>query len=280
MRVLSQIVGAVIAALGLTAAGFSLLGCDIASGGGGGGYPQPPAEPEVVWLTEEANPFLGEWSSAIPSMGGAILDFKYERNGTVEISYQGQISTNAYIVANGYMVTYLDIEGVGAYTYKVIDNNTIIVTEGEFDEASGAFTPEKTTQLNRKPNTDNFKDADRTTQLSKPFNADNNLTGSWKALLPDGKTVQTYDPFGKLNYFVPYFDVGGGVIYSVNAPCYYSAVGNVFITFMPFGEGGGAEAYEYKKSASDDSLIVTQILGINDDGSRNLGTSATFEPIW
>lgn len=37
MRALSQIVGAVIAALGLTAAGFSLLGCDIASGGGGGG---------------------------------------------------------------------------------------------------------------------------------------------------------------------------------------------------------------------------------------------------
>jgi hypothetical protein len=259
--------------------------------GGGGGNPQTLDEPEEVWLTEEANPFLGEWSAYIPS-AGATYEFKYETNGTVEVSYQGQTSTGAYIVADGYQVTYLDSDGgIGAYTYKVIDNNTISVTEGEFDEDNnGAFTAGATTLFNRKPNTDNFKNAvpfdpstdRRMTVLSKPFNADNNITGVWAAALPPegsmpaSQTIQAYDMFGNMVLYGVYPSLG----MSQSIISRYSAVGDVFVIFMAYGDGGGAEAYQYA-TETDGSRTVTPITSVNQSGARALATEKTtpFTPV-
>ncbi|MDR2152665.1 MAG: hypothetical protein LBO72_07585 [Helicobacteraceae bacterium] len=268
MRVISRSVGAI--ALGLTITGFALVGCDLAGGGN-----STPEEPEEIWLSELKNPFIGEWSAAIPSMGGATLDFKFETNGTFEASSGGQTFVGAYVAQNGYQTTWLDFEGIGMYSYKVIDNNTISVTEGEYSE-DGVFKPHATTLFKRKTGSAVIK-TDSETNLAKPFNADNNLTGAWKALLPPeegnpvySQSIQVFLPNGEYQYINvdPYMFM----------PIRYSTIGDIFFVDMP---PIGAEAFQYE-TLPDGNITVTPILGINPDGSRNLdiGRATPYTKIW
>jgi hypothetical protein len=217
-------------------------------------------------------------------MGGATLDFKYESNGTFEVSYQGQTSTGAYLVAEGYQVTYADFDGgVGVYTYEVIDNNTISVTEGEFAE-DGSFVTGNTTLFRRKAGSTVIK-TNTPTMLSKPYNADNNMSGAWKAFLPyeDGvtpgtyPTVQAYDTYGGM---VIYGDMQAYGV-SLGMQCYYSAIGDIVVMLALSDMGSGAEAFQYT-TETNGSLMVTPITSVDQNGVRTLDTGATaeFMPIW
>ncbi|MDR0664383.1 MAG: hypothetical protein LBF86_02530 [Helicobacteraceae bacterium] len=205
----------------------------------------------------------------------ATADFKFETNGTVEVSFAGLgVFTGAYVVKDGYQVTFFDFEGIAAYSYAVIDNNTISVTEGEFDGVGG-FTAENTTSFKRKASSQIIKQ-DIAADLSKPSNADNNLTGAWQALLPpetedDGysKTIQVFLPNGDYQYLSvdPYMSM----------QFQYSTINDVFFIFLP---PYGAEAFQYA-TKTDGNITVTPIIGVNENGRILDASKATdFTKIW
>jgi hypothetical protein len=81
-----------------------------------------------------SNAFLGQWQSDIPSAGTTLV-FNYKTDGTFDYEMtgvpteQGSKGTGCYIVYEDTQVSYLEFEGVAFYTFKVIDDHTINVTE-------------------------------------------------------------------------------------------------------------------------------------------------------
>lgn len=113
-------------------------------------------------------------------MGNALMVFEYKSDGTFTALFPdlpqdqgGGVTYNgAYLVSGNVMVTYLDIPGEGAagYTFKVVDNNTINVTEVEVVE--GELLPKDTTAFTRVAgSTVNKNDT--------PFELDHPYLGKW-----------------------------------------------------------------------------------------------------
>jgi predicted small secreted protein len=102
---------------------FVLTGCN--KGGGGG---------DSVWLADLQNPFVGHWESEIPSMSNAKMVSEYKNDGTFTCGFpdmpgfEGPFE-GGYSVTGDILIGWLDFEGASAYKFKVVDNNTIDVTE-------------------------------------------------------------------------------------------------------------------------------------------------------
>jgi hypothetical protein len=100
-----------------------------------------------------SNPFIGKWQSDIPSAGLTLI-FDYKADGTFDYEMvgvpadQGGIGTGCYIVFGDHQVSYLEFEGVAAYTFEVADKDTINVTELEPD-ATGELVPGNTAPFTR-----------------------------------------------------------------------------------------------------------------------------------
>jgi hypothetical protein len=99
------------------------------------------------------NPFIGKWQSDIPSAGMTLI-FDYKTDGTFDYEMQGVPAdrggkgTGCYIVYGSHMVSYLDFEGVAAYSFEVVDEDTIDVTELEPDD-EGNLVPGNTAPFTR-----------------------------------------------------------------------------------------------------------------------------------
>jgi hypothetical protein len=99
------------------------------------------------------NVFIGKWQSDIPSAGLTLI-FDYKTDGTFDYEMvgvpadQGGVGTGCYIVYGDHQVSYLDFEGVAAYTFEVADADTINVTELEPDE-NGELVPGNTAPFTR-----------------------------------------------------------------------------------------------------------------------------------
>jgi hypothetical protein len=155
-----------------------LLGCS-ADGSG-----------EAVWLVDLANPFLGKWRSDIPS-AGTTLTFDYKTDGTFDYEMagvpatEGGKGTGGYVVYGDIQISYLSFEGAAAYTFKVVDNNTINVTELEPNEA-GELVPGNTAPFTR-------VQGSAVNRENMPLNLSNPFLGKWRSDIPSAGTTLTFD---------------------------------------------------------------------------------------
>jgi hypothetical protein len=129
-----------------------------------------------IWLKDLSNPFIGKWESRIPSMNNARMVSEYKTDGTFtcgfpEVAgYEGPFN-GGDLVADNVMVSYLDFEGVAGYTFKVVDNDTIDVTEFEV-KADGSFESGETAPFTRVAGSTVNKE-------NKPFVLTHPYLGKW-----------------------------------------------------------------------------------------------------
>jgi Zn/Cd-binding protein ZinT len=115
---------------------FVLAGCDKSGG---------DSEPEPIWLADLQNPFVGHWESEIPSMNNAKLVSEYKNDGTFTCDFPenpefGGPFEGGYSVTGDILIGWLDFEGASAYKFKVVDNDTIDVTEINEVKEGGELT--------------------------------------------------------------------------------------------------------------------------------------------
>jgi hypothetical protein len=145
---------------------------------------------KTIWLANLSNPFLGKWQSDIPS-AGTTLTFDYKDDGTFAYKMdgipagQGGEGTGGYVVYGDLMVTYLDFEGAAVYRFEVVDNDTIDVTELEYDE-SGKLVPGNTAPFTR-------VQGSAVNMENKPLKLDNVFLGKWRSDIPSAGTTLTFD---------------------------------------------------------------------------------------
>ena len=153
-------------------------------------------EEETLWLKDLANPFIGEWQSEIPSTGNQTVKFNFKQDGTFECTFPAgpntMTATGGYLVKGNVQVTFLSYDdGVGGYTFEVVDNNTIKVTEiASVNEATGAITPGNTAAFTRVPGSAVNKE-------NKPFTVNHALINkTWKEIATPYQAEYAYNPDG------------------------------------------------------------------------------------
>ncbi|MDR3301855.1 MAG: hypothetical protein LBT01_04895 [Spirochaetaceae bacterium] len=222
-------------------------------------------DPEDIWLARKANPFLGKWEAAIPSMGGAILQFDYKTDGTFEAEFMGQTMTGGYLVTGNQMFTYLSFEGIAEYSFKVVDNNTISVTEWE----DGA--PEGTTSFIRTANYwGNWE-----TVMSNSF------LGKWNSTIPSMENAAIHFDYkldGTFDWSMDGFGVGVGsyfILNSVEVPTETEGgteTVNIMVSYLGFE---GAAGYTFVVT-NDNTIAVTEIESFGEGGVINAGSTTNF----
>ena len=201
-------------------------------------------------LAALSNPFLGEWQSDIPS-ANATLTFDYKADGTFDYEMsgvpadQGGVGTGGYVVYGDMMMTWLDFEGASAYTYKVVDNDTIDVTELTFGE-NGEKVPGTTAPFTR------VTDSAVNTE-DVPFTLSNDFLGKWQSDIPSANTTLTFDykTDGTFDYVmegVPAEQGGEGT------GCYI-IYGDKQVTYLDFE---GVASYSFEK-ADENTINVTEL---------------------
>ncbi|WP_157784164.1 hypothetical protein [Treponema primitia] len=140
------------------------------------GCPTGNDDPDI-WLAELSNPFLGKWESDIPSAQMHLI-FDYKTDGTFDYEIPGMPAdeggkgSGGYLVTGNIMVSYLSFEGAAGYTFKVVDNDTIDVTEIETVKGDGSFVLGETAPFTRVAGSAVNKE-------NKPFVLNHPYLGKW-----------------------------------------------------------------------------------------------------
>jgi Zn/Cd-binding protein ZinT len=228
-----------------------------------------------IWLAELSNPFLGKWQANIPSMGNAKAVFEFKTDSTFTCEFPdlpqdkggGVIYTGGYLVKGNVQVTFLSGDGgIGGYTFEVVDNDTINVTEiDDVNEETGAYTFGNTAPFTRVPNSAVNKE-------NKPFALTNTLIhGTWKETTTPYKAEYTYkaDGTGTMSYTVSGQLVPSGLAYSVFHDAGIDK--DVLITFMT--ETKTFAAYAFEQTEESDAISVKEITEVT---MGQQGPSATY----
>jgi hypothetical protein len=222
-----------------------------------------------IWLLRKANPFPGKWEASIPSMGGAILQFDYKTDGTFEAEFMGQTMTGGYLVTGNQMFTYLSFEGIAEYSFKVVDNDTISVTEWENGEEEG------TTYFTR---TAEYSGSWETVMTGNPF------IGKWSSTIPsmNNTAIQfDYKLDGTFDWSMDGFGVGVGsyfVLKNVEVPKgdgEETETVNILVSYLGFE---GAAGYTFGDE-NDGTIAVTEIESFGEGGVINAGNTTDFERV-
>jgi hypothetical protein len=217
-------------------------------------------------LSELSNPFIGEWQSEIPS-ANTTLTFNYKADGTFDYEMagvsaeQGGRGTGGYVVYDNAMVTWLDFEGAAAYTYEVVDNNTINVTELEFGE-NGEKIPGNTSPFTRVEGSD-VHTKDIALSLSNDF------IGKWQSEIPSANTTLIFDykADGTFDFEMPGVPADQG---GKGTGCYI-VYGDKQVSYLDFE---GAASYSFKVVDAD-TISVTE-LEPNESGELKPGNTTDF----
>jgi hypothetical protein len=170
---------------------------------------------------------------------------------------QGGKGTGGYVVYNDLMVSYLDFEGAAVYTFKVVDNDTIAVTELEVD-GSGKLVPGNTAPFTRVQGSDVNRE-------NKPLKLDNVFLGKWRSYIPSAETTLTFDYKSDGTFDYEMAGVPGGK----GTGCYI-VYGDKQVSYLDFE---GVAAYTFVK-AGNDTINVTELEQIN--GEFVSGQTAPF----
>ena len=221
---------------------------------------------ETFNLADFSNPFIGQWQSEIPS-ANTLLKFDYKADGTFDYEMegvpadQGGKGTGGYVVFDNIQLSWLDFEGAAAYTFEVVDNNTINVTELEFDEngeqISGNTSP--FTRIEGSPvNTEDI-----------PFSLSNDFIGKWQSDIPSANATLIFDykSDGTFDFEMPGVpeDQGGK-----GTGCYI-VYGDKQVSYLDFD---GLASYSFEV-VDTDTINVTE-LEPNESGELIPGNTAPF----
>jgi hypothetical protein len=237
---------------------------------------QPQEQPltsksEEIWLDEVENPFYGTWISDIPS-ANATLTFDFKQDGTFDFELsgvpadQGGKGSGGYTVFEDVQVSYLDFEGAAGYVFKVVDNNTIDVTEILGVAEDGTKELGNTAPFIRAEGTVVKKD-DCFLKLNNP------LIGKIEAFIPSADATLTFEY--KANGTFDFEMDGVPADQGGKGSGGYTVFEDVLVSYLDFE---GMASYEFKV-LPDDSIDVTEILGIAEDGSRELGNTSNFKHV-
>lgn len=174
---------------------------------------------------------------------------------------QGGVGTGGYVVYGDRMMTWLDFEGASAYTFKVVDNDTIDVTEITFGEG-GEQIPGNTAPFTR-------VDGSAVNTENKPFTLSSDFLGKWQSDIPSANTTLTFDykADGTFDYVmegVPADQGGEGT------GCYI-VYGDKQVTWLDFE---GTASYSFHK-ADENTIDVTELIP-GEDGSLTSGNTSPF----
>jgi hypothetical protein len=232
------------------------------------GCPSDAGE-DAPWLADLSNPFLGKWQSDIPS-AGTILTFDYKADGTFDYvmagvpAEQGGIGTGGYLVKGDKLISFLSGDGgVSGYVFKVVDNDTIDVTEiDDVDETTGALTLGNTAPFTRAADSTVNKD-------DKPFALNNTLIGTWNETSTSYQASYEFkaDGTGTFTYTAGGQSITDELSYVVIDDAYLD---DVLVTFVP--KYNSFTAYSFTKD--DDSITVKEIIEIT---MTQTGPQATYE---
>ena len=206
---------------------FTLAGCD--NGGG-----------DDIWLKDLQNPFVGEWESEIPSMNYARLVSEYKADGTFTCDFLehpefGGPFAGGYTIIGDILVGWLDFEGASAYKFKVIDNNTIDVTEINEVKEEGELELGNTAPFTR------LKGSVVNTE-NKPLSINNVFAGGkWKSKIPSMNNAEMISEYKTDGTFI----CGFPAIQGFEGPFYgaYLVFEDKMASWLDF-EGLGAYKYE------------------------------------
>jgi hypothetical protein len=218
-------------------------------------------------LADLSNPFIGQWQSDIPSAGMTLV-FDYKTDGTFDYvipelpaAYGPNSGSGGYVVFGNMMISYLDFEGASAYTFEVMDNNTINVTELEPDE-NGNLVAGNTAPFMRVEGSV-VNTADLPLQLDNPF------LGQWQSDIPSAGMTLIFDY--KTNGTFDYELVGVPAEYGgVGSGCYI-VYGGIMVSYLDFE---GIASYTFAL-VDEDTINVTE-LEPDEDGNLVAGNTAPF----
>jgi hypothetical protein len=221
---------------------------------------------KTLRLADLSNPFLGKWRSDIPS-AGTTLTFDYKIDGTFDYEMagvpaeQGGKGTGGYVVYENLMVSYLGFEGAAVYSFKVVDDNTINVTELEPNEA-GELVPGNTAPFTR-------VQGSAVNRENKSLSLSNVFLGKWRSDIPSAGTTLTFDykTDGTFDYEmagVPAEQGGKGT------GCYI-VFENTMVSYLGFE---GTAVYTFAMAGAD-RINVTE-LEPNEAGELVPGNTAPF----
>ena len=189
---------------------------------------------ETLWLKGLPNPFIGKWESKIPSTDFATVKFDYKQDGTFSCEFPAGPDATAtavggYLVSGNVQVTFMSFDGgIGGYTFDVVDNNTINVTEiDSVDEETGSITAGNTAAFTR-------TSGSAVNTANKPFVLENDLIGgTWKETTTPYQAEYTFNAngTGTMKY-----QAGGQSVTSNIAYCAFNDQGinkDVLVTYIP-----------------------------------------------
>ena len=245
--------------------GLTLFGCSKNSRG------------DDIWLKNLKNPFIGKWESEIPSMGNAKMISEFKIDGTFTCvfpdlpqEYGGGITyTGGYVAKDMVQVTFLSYDGgMGGYTFTVVDNNTIKVTEiDEIDETTGNYTYGNTASFSRIPDFPINK-------KNEPFSLRNVLIGgTWKETITPYRAKYSYkaDGTGTMSYT-------GGKTSSIAYSVFHDDGINKDVLIMYMEATKTFASYAFEQTGKD-TISVQEITDLTmgaEGPSANYGTTVTF----
>ena len=214
-----------------------------------------------VWLADLSNPFIGQWQSEIPSMGNAKAVFEFKTDGTFTCVFPdlpleyggGVIYTGGYLVKDNVQVTFLSGDGgMGGYTFAVIANDALSVTEiDEVNEATGEYNHGNTAMFTR-------VQGSPINMENKPFALSNVLIGgTWKETTTPYQAEYFYQAngTGTMSY------TGGGTSAIAYSVFHDEGIGkDVLIMYMTATKTFASYAFEQTREA--DTILVQEITGV------------------
>jgi hypothetical protein len=227
---------------------------------------------ETVWLADLSNPFLGKWQSEIPSTDYAVVKFDFKQDGTFTCEFPAgpdntMTATGGYLVNGNVQVSFMSFDdGIGGYTFTVVDNDTIAVTEIEEVKEDGAIVPGNTAHFTRVPDSAVNKE-------NKPFALSNILIGgTWKETATTQKVEYQFraDGTGTMKYQAGEQTVSPEIVYFTFHD--QGIQKDVLVTFIP-----GMNAFTPYSFATENNnqntITVSEITGVT---MGEQGPSATY----
>jgi hypothetical protein len=238
-----------------------------------------PVESNGFRLEDFQNPFIGQWQSNIPSMGNAKAVFEFKTDGTFTCIFPdlpqeqgGGIPYNGgYLVKGNVQVTFLSGDGgIGGYTFEVVDNDTINVTEIEVDEETGTFTSGNTAPFTRVTGSPVNKE-------NKPSVLSNTLIGgTWKETTTPYQAEYLYkaDGTGTLKFTEngqPFpFDIAYFTFYDEGLNK------DILVTFIPTMNAFAPYSFTISGGNSLTAQEITEVTMGAEGLSATYGTAVTF----
>jgi hypothetical protein len=215
-------------------------------------------------LVDSWNPFIGKWESNIPSMNSAKMVSEFGTDGTYTCTFpdlSSDIYKGGYLVEGNIMVTFLSVDGgIGGYTFEVVDNGAIKVTEIVDVNEDGSIETGNTVPFTRFPNSPVNSErkslALNTTLIGGTWHETSTPQQTTYQFKIDGKGIMKYNADGQ--------QLSSEIAYSVVHDKGIDET--VLILFVP--ETNKFTAYSFAIKENENTITVKEITEIKTDSQK------------